>query len=79
MDQQHFLASEYAPARPEDAAFHIIPAPLERSVSYGGGAAQGPAALLDALVIGVTRAMGPEGVDALKALHRWKKTYFPDR
>ena len=38
-----------------------------------------PAALLDALVIGVTRAMGPEGVDALKALHRWKKTYFPDR
>ena len=48
MDQQNFLASEYAPARPEDAAFHIIPAPLERSVSYGGGAAQGPAALLDA-------------------------------
>ena len=48
MDQQNFLASEYAPTRPEDAAFHIIPAPLERSVSYGGGAAQGPAALLDA-------------------------------
>ena len=48
MDQQNFLASEYAPARPEDAAFHIIPAPLERSVSYGGGAARGPAALLDA-------------------------------
>ena len=36
-----------------------------------------PAALLDALVIGVTRAMGPEGVDALKALHRWKKDLFP--
>lgn len=43
-----FLASEYPPAAPDKAAFHIIPAPLERSVSYGGGAAQGPAAILAA-------------------------------
>lgn len=48
MSQQDFLASEYAPAPPEAAAFHIIPAPLEQSVSYGGGAALGPAALLAA-------------------------------
>ncbi|WP_165066968.1 agmatinase family protein [Desulfovibrio sp. ZJ200] len=48
MSCQDFLASEYAPVSPEAAAFHIIPAPLERSVSYGGGAARGPAALLAA-------------------------------
>ncbi len=41
-----FLASEYPPAAPERAAFHVIPAPLERSVSYGGGTAAGPAAIL---------------------------------
>lgn len=43
-----FLASEYTPVAPEKAAFHIIPAPLEQSVSYGSGAARGPAALLTA-------------------------------
>ncbi|WP_304392069.1 agmatinase [uncultured Desulfovibrio sp.] len=43
-----FLASEYPPAAPERAAFHVIPAPLERSVSYGGGTAAGPAAILAA-------------------------------
>ena len=43
-----FLASEYTPAPPETAAFHVIPAPLERSVSYGGGTAAGPAAILAA-------------------------------
>lgn len=48
MSCQDFLASEYAPVSPEEAAFHIIPVPLERSVSYGGGAARGPAALLAA-------------------------------
>ncbi|MDR1660129.1 MAG: agmatinase family protein [Desulfovibrio sp.] len=46
MEQAHFLDSEYPQAPPERAAFHIIPVPLERSVSYGGGAANGPAALL---------------------------------
>lgn len=43
-----FLASEYAPVPPEEAAFHIIPAPLEQSASYGCGTARGPQALLDA-------------------------------
>ena len=43
-----FLASEYAPAAPENALFHIIPAPLEYTLSYGTGAARGPAAILEA-------------------------------
>ena len=43
-----FLASEYAPAGPANALFHIIPVPLEYTLSYGAGAARGPAAILDA-------------------------------
>jgi agmatinase len=46
MEHARFLDSEYSQAPPEKAAFHIIPVPLERSLSYGGGAAKGPAALL---------------------------------
>lgn len=48
MLQHAFLASEYPPASPEQAAFHIIPAPLEQSTSYGSGTAQGPQAILAA-------------------------------
>lgn len=48
MPQPSFLDSEYAPRAPQEAAFHIIPVPLEQSVSYGGGTARGPAAILDA-------------------------------
>ncbi|WP_419786970.1 agmatinase [Pseudodesulfovibrio sp.] len=44
----HFLEGEIPNAKPEDAAFHIIPVPLESTVSYGGGTANGPAALIDA-------------------------------
>ena len=43
-----FLASEYAPTEPANALFHIIPAPLEYTLSYGAGAARGPAAILEA-------------------------------
>jgi len=43
-----FLASEFPPAAPNAARFHIIPAPMELSVSYGSGAANGPAAILKA-------------------------------
>lgn len=43
-----FLASEFAPAPANKAAFYVIPCPLERSVSYGKGAANGPAAILAA-------------------------------
>jgi agmatinase len=43
-----FLASEYPPAAPQNALFHVIPVPLERGVSYGTGCARGPAAILEA-------------------------------
>lgn len=42
----HFLASEMPQPKPEDALFHIIPAPYEKSVSYGTGTVKGPAAIL---------------------------------
>lgn len=43
-----FLQSEIKNGNPHDAFFHIIPVPYEQSVSYGGGTALGPAAILEA-------------------------------
>lgn len=43
-----FLESEIEPRPPEQCRFHVIPAPLEATVSYGGGTAGGPAAILAA-------------------------------
>jgi len=43
-----FLGSELKHPQPEDAFFHILPVPYEASVSYGGGTALGPAAILGA-------------------------------
>lgn len=43
-----FLGSEYPQPEPNDARFHILPVPYERSVSYGGGTGLGPAAILEA-------------------------------
>lgn len=44
-----FLESELDPEnKKDDALFHIIPVPLEQTVSYGGGTARGPGAILDA-------------------------------
>ena len=43
-----FLSSEYPQSAPEEALFHVIPAGLERTVSYGGGTARGPGAILEA-------------------------------
>jgi len=43
-----FLGSECEPPHPEEAFFHILPVPYEASVSYGGGTALGPAAILGA-------------------------------
>lgn len=44
-----FLESELTEAeRGEDALFRIIPMPLERTVSYGSGTAQGPDAIIEA-------------------------------
>lgn len=44
----HFLESELRPVPPEQALFHIIPAPYEKSVSYGRGTANAPEAILQA-------------------------------
>lgn len=44
----HFLDGEIPNETPENATFHVIPVPLEASVSYGSGAAQGPAAIIEA-------------------------------
>ncbi len=43
-----FLGSEHAPVAKDEAKFHVIPVPMELSVSYGGGAAKGPEAILEA-------------------------------
>ena len=43
-----FLGSEYPPADKASARFHVIPVPMECSVSYGGGTAKGPEAILAA-------------------------------
>lgn len=45
---QHFFEGEIPNETPEDAVVHVIPVPLESSVSYGGGTAAGPAAIIDA-------------------------------
>jgi len=44
-----FLDSELTAAeRSDDAFFRVIPMPLERTVTYGGGTAKGPAAIIAA-------------------------------
>jgi len=44
-----FLASELGEKKsPDSALFHVIPVPLERSVSYGSGTHGGPTAILEA-------------------------------
>lgn len=43
-----FLESEIPDMPEEDCLFHVIPAPYEKTVSYGEGAAKGPTAILEA-------------------------------
>jgi len=43
-----FLELDIPPASFESAFFHILPVPLERSVSYGSGTIKGPQAILQA-------------------------------
>ncbi len=47
-DYPIFLGSEIEQPAPEQAQFHVLPVPFEASVSYGGGTALGPAAILQA-------------------------------
>jgi agmatinase len=46
-DLPNFLASEISNPLPENALFHILPVPYEKSVSYGTGTAKGPMAILE--------------------------------
>ena len=48
MKTPSFLESGYPNAPADRAFFHVIPAPMETTVSYGGGTAKGPRAILDA-------------------------------
>ena len=43
-----FLESELPLLSPEDCLFHVIPVPFEATVSYGGGTASGPSAIIEA-------------------------------
>ncbi|MUM77910.1 agmatinase [Pseudodesulfovibrio sp. F-1] len=44
----HFLEGEIPNEKPDKAAVHIIPVPLENTTSYGSGTATGPAAIIEA-------------------------------
>ena len=43
-----FLGSELGAMTPASARFHVLPVPYEKTVSYGGGTAKGPAAIIAA-------------------------------
>ena len=44
----HFLYSEIPNGKADESFFHLLPVPYEKSVSYGGGTALGPAAIIEA-------------------------------
>lgn len=48
MTARIFLGSEISQPAPGGARFHIIPVPYEKTVSYGGGTVEGPAAIIEA-------------------------------
>ena len=48
MTYPRFLQDDLPERAAEDCRFHIIPCPLERSVSYGNGTNAGPLAILEA-------------------------------
>ena len=43
-----FFESEIPALEPEQAMFHVLPVPYEKTVSYGNGTAKGPQAILEA-------------------------------
>jgi agmatinase len=43
-----FLESEIPELAPEEARFHVLPVPYEKTVSYGGGTSSGPGAIIAA-------------------------------
>ncbi len=44
----HFHGTDVDPSPPEEALFHVIPVPYEKTTSYGKGTAHGPSAILEA-------------------------------
>ncbi len=44
----HFHGEDVKPSSPEQALFHVVPVPLENSVTYGSGTGKGPQAILEA-------------------------------
>ena len=62
-----FLELDIPPASFEDARFHILPVPMERSVSYGTGTGQGPQAILQASL--QLEAFDGQGIPAEKGIH----------
>ncbi len=66
MSNKLFLGSEFSQYPAGHALFHVIPAPFEATVSYGGGTARGPEAILDASnqleVFDGTSTPGEEGL-----------------
>lgn len=47
-DYPIFLGSEIEQPLANEAAYHVLPVPYEKTVSYGGGTYQGPSAILQA-------------------------------
>jgi agmatinase len=48
MSNVTFHGDDVVPSPPDKALFHILPVPLEKTVSYSGGTVHGPQALLEA-------------------------------
>ncbi|MEG2140628.1 MAG: agmatinase, partial [Bilophila sp.] len=67
--QKRFLASELEPCAPEAAFFHVLPVPLEASVSYGEGTHNGPDAILAAS--DQLELWDGESVPARLGIHTW--------
>ena len=68
-DGHRFLASELEPSMPEKALFHVLPVPLEATVSYAGGTAHGPQAILEAS--DQLELWDGESIPAELGIHTW--------
>ena len=64
-----FLGDENPGMDPQRARFHVIPAPIERTVSYGGGTARGP----EAILVASEQMERFDGVDVPleRGIHTW--------
>ena len=59
------MDTEIAELAPQDARFHVLPVPYEKTVSYGHGTAHGPGAIIAAFCSqGPGFRMSPETLPA---------------